>query len=81
MQRDAQVTIFEVTQGRPSCTRPTFAGSNMRHDDSDMPALGPVTDPLASTPILLQQRRLGVTVGIRAVELGRAGGKDSAPRG
>ena len=57
VQRDAQGAILEVNQGRPSCTRPTFAGSNMHHDHSDMPALGPATAPLASIPILLQQRR------------------------
>ena len=58
VQRDAQAAILMVNQGHPSCTRPTFAGANMRHDHSDMPALGPATAPLASIPILLQQRRL-----------------------
>ena len=57
VQCDAQGAILEVNQGHPSCTRPTFADSNMHHDDRDKPALGPATDPLVSIPILLQQRR------------------------
>ena len=40
-----------------SCTGPTFAGSQMHHDDSEMSALGRVSDPLVSIPILLRQRR------------------------
>ena len=40
-----------------SCTGPTFAGSQMHRDDSEMSALGRVSDPLVSIPILLRQRR------------------------
>ena len=57
VQCDAQGAILEVNQGHPSCTRPTFAGSNTHRGDRDKPALGPATDPLFSIPILLQQRR------------------------
>ena len=57
VQCDAQGAILEANQGHPSCTRPTFAGSTMHHDDRDKPALGPATDSLAAIPILLQQRR------------------------
>ena len=40
-----------------SCTGPTFAGSQMHHDDTEMSALGSVTGPLVSIPILLRQHR------------------------
>ena len=41
-----------------SKSRPLNSGYDAdHHDDSDMPALGPATAPLASIPILLQHRR------------------------